>query len=367
MSDSESDSENEKIHRKKKSVVVKFQIEDTSGSSSSASNEEDDDGAGPSNRVQRATRVNKKKKSSHDESASDSDIPLNLMRQKRARTSKAVLDDSDDDSTDDSWSPVKNREASAATSVHTEQPVEANANSDNANSSDSDSSGCDLSEKCPICLHTFREQEIGTPSVCEHSFCAPCIEEWSSNVQTCPIDRKPFTIIRVRSRYVDGAFVRETTVRAKTTDDKSEELDFTHCEICNRSDREDIMLLCDGCDSGYHMDCLIPPLTEIPAGSWYCDNCFESETSEDDLAHVLAEMNEGFAVPETRLRVRREIVPRITRTRQSERIRTTIRNRRQGHQHASTWDNAAPGTKKSYIQIVCVIHVYFVLFIVFFF
>lgn len=341
MSDSESDSENEKIHRKKKSVVVKFQFEDTSGSSSSCSSgaEEDDNVAGPSN------RANKKKailNTSNDESTSDSDVPLKTVQEKRARASKAakLVLDSDDDSTDDSWSPVKNRQASIP--VPTEQVEMTNAVSDHANSSDSDSSSCDLLEKCPICLHAFREQEIGTPSVCGHDFCAPCIQEWSSNVQTCPIDRKPFTIIRVRSRYVDGVFVRETDVKVKTTDDQSEVFDFTHCEICNRSDREDIMLLCDGCDAGYHMDCLMPPLTEIPDGSWYCDNCFASDASEDDITQVLAEM-ETLAVPETRLRVRREIVPRIARTRQSERIRTTIRNRRQESQQVIARDISAPG------------------------
>lgn len=351
MSDSESDSENEKIHRKKKSVVVKFQFEDTSGSSSSSEEEEaeqDNNVAGPSNGNQRPNKKKSILNTSNDESTSDSDVPLKMVQEKRAQTSKAakLMYESDEDSTDDSWSPVKNnRQASTSASMDTttEQVEVSNAISDNANSSDSDSSSCDLMEKCPICLHAFREQEIGTPSVCEHDFCAPCIQEWSSNVQTCPIDRKPFTIIRVRSRYVDGVFVRETSVNVKTTDDKSEEMEFTHCEICNRSDREDIMLLCDGCDAGYHMDCLIPPLTEIPDGSWYCDNCFASETSDDDITQVLAEM-ETLAVPETRLRVRREIVPRITRTRQSERIRTTIRNRRQESQQGSARDGgSAPG------------------------
>lgn len=333
MSDAESDSENEKIRRTKKSVVVKFQFEDSSS--------EDSDVAGPSNRNQRTKRAKKAVLNSNDESSSDSDTPLNLVQRKSGQKAKSQIGaDESDESTDDSWSPVKNQQTSSSSATKAE-PIQPNAMSDNANSSDSDSS-CDLLEKCPICLHAFREQEIGTPSVCEHSFCAPCIEEWSSNVQTCPIDRKPFTNIRIRSRYTDGVFIRETAVKTKTSDDKVNE-DFTHCEICNRSDREDIMLLCDGCDAGYHMDCLMPPLTEIPEGSWYCDNCFASETSEDDITQVLAEM-ETFAAPETRLRVRREIVPRITRTGQSERIRTTILNRRQAtSQHASVWDTSTPG------------------------
>lgn len=324
MSDSESDAENEKNRRTKRSVVVKFQFEDSSS--------DDGDVAGPSNRNTHTKRCQKMVLGSSDESTSDSDTPLNLIQRKGGTKSKSQNCIESDESSDDSWSPVKKQESSSQSNA---TPPAIAVVSDNADSSDTDSSSCDSMEKCPICLHAFRDQEIGVPNVCEHSFCAPCIEEWSGNVQTCPIDRKPFSSIRIRSRYADGAFVREITVTEKSTEFKLDEADFTHCEICNRSDREDVMLLCDGCDAGYHMDCLMPPLTEIPEGSWYCDNCFASEESEDDITQVLAEM-ETFAAPETRLRVRREIVPRITRTRQNERIRTTIQNRRQENQRNTT-------------------------------
>lgn len=330
MSDSENDSEKEKCHRSKKSVVVKFQFEDSSS--------EDNDVAGPSNSNIRAKRYKKNALHTSDDSTSDSDSPLNLMQQKSDKKTKTQNHIESDESSDDSWSPIKRQQASLTSTTNQTKHVKPVIMSE---SSDTDSS-CDLTEKCPICLHSFRDQEIGTPSVCDHSFCAPCIEEWSSNVQTCPIDRKPFTTIRIRSRYTDGVFVREQNVQAKLIDKKEDELEFTHCEICNRSDREDIMLLCDACDAGYHMDCLMPPLTEIPEGSWYCDNCFASETSEDDITQVLAEMG-TFAAPETRLRVRREVIPRITRTRQSERIRTTIRNRRQGNEVNEVWDISMPG------------------------
>lgn len=320
MSDSENDSEKEKSRRTKKSVVLKVQFEDSSS--------DDSDVAGPSNR-----RPTKKYKQlilkSSDDSSSESESALKMMQRKSGKKSKAESDES----SDDSWSPVKNPTA----------PKRAVSLEESASSSDSDSS-TDSSEKCPICLHAFRDQEIGLPNVCDHSFCAPCIEEWSSNVQTCPIDRKPFTTIRIRSRF-GGEFIREAPVKPKAAEPKLPEFDFTHCEICHRSDREDVMLLCDVCDAGYHMDCLTPALVEIPEGSWYCDNCFASETSEDDITEVLAELAEmeTMTIPETRLRVRREIVPRITRTRQSERIRTTIRNRRQGTQRDATVDMSLPG------------------------
>ncbi|KAF7981714.1 hypothetical protein HWV62_32301 [Athelia sp. TMB] len=46
-----------------------------------------------------------------------------------------------------------------------------------------------------------------------------------------------------------------------------------HCEICHKKNRGEEMLLCDGCDCGFHMFCLDPPLTSIPKGQWFCHTC----------------------------------------------------------------------------------------------
>lgn len=305
MSDSDSDALHEKGRCTKRKFVVKFQIEDTSS--------DDSDVAGPSNRAR-----HNHKKLAVDDSSDDSDFEGYSNQQNGPKIPINGNNNSEQPSTSAN---------AAAISTHI-------ICGDNANSSDSDSS-CDDTEKCPICLHSFRDQEVGAPNVCDHSFCAPCIEEWSNNVQTCPIDRKPFTMIRIRSRYTDDACVRDIMVNAKSIEPERTEADFTNCEICSRSDQEDSMLLCDGCDAGYHMGCLDPPLTVIPEGSWYCDNCFDSDASEDvDITQLIAEMDD-LPVPATRLRVRREVTPRITRTRQSERIRTTILNRhRQGGEHS---------------------------------
>ena len=45
------------------------------------------------------------------------------------------------------------------------------------------------------------------------------------------------------------------------------------CVACGRTDDEDTMLVCDGCDAAYHVACLDEPLDSIPAGDWYCDDC----------------------------------------------------------------------------------------------
>ncbi|KAJ8101507.1 PLU-1-like protein-domain-containing protein [Lipomyces tetrasporus] len=46
-----------------------------------------------------------------------------------------------------------------------------------------------------------------------------------------------------------------------------------NCEVCGRGDGAMNMLLCDGCDAGYHLSCLKPQLKGIPDYDWFCDKC----------------------------------------------------------------------------------------------
>jgi PHD and RING finger domain-containing protein 1 len=116
--------------------------------------------------------------------------------------------------------------------------------------SSTDSSGVD---KCPICLLAFTaDKEVGKPSVCEHQFCFPCIHEWSKVVRTCPIDRKEFNEIRVYDNLEGDNLLRTVELNEKVALNEliSGDDEFTPCEICQNTDREDCMLLCDGCDKG---------------------------------------------------------------------------------------------------------------------
>ncbi len=133
-------------------------------------------------------------------------------------------------------------------------------------------------DSCTICLLPMREQELGRPDVCDHLFCAECIVEWSRNVATCPIDRRPMRSIVVT---LSGQEVRRQRVSVRRLREVEEELAAEEplfdmdcfCESCGAGDREDRLLLCDGCDLGYHMECLSPPLQTIPRGRWYCPTC----------------------------------------------------------------------------------------------
>ncbi|KAH9551742.1 hypothetical protein CY35_09G028900 [Sphagnum magellanicum] len=45
------------------------------------------------------------------------------------------------------------------------------------------------------------------------------------------------------------------------------------CQVCQRTDDADQMLLCDNCNGGCHLFCLKPELTQVPVGNWYCSSC----------------------------------------------------------------------------------------------
>lgn len=52
------------------------------------------------------------------------------------------------------------------------------------------------------------------------------------------------------------------------------------CQICRRDDNEAQLLLCDGCDRGYHTYCFKPKMESVPEGDWYCFECISKAVGE---------------------------------------------------------------------------------------
>ncbi|KAH9544780.1 hypothetical protein CY35_12G013200 [Sphagnum magellanicum] len=44
------------------------------------------------------------------------------------------------------------------------------------------------------------------------------------------------------------------------------------CQICQRTNDADQMLLCDNYNGGYHLFCLKSKLTQVPTSIWYCSS-----------------------------------------------------------------------------------------------
>ncbi|XP_053621156.1 bromodomain adjacent to zinc finger domain protein 2B isoform X12 [Plodia interpunctella] len=53
-----------------------------------------------------------------------------------------------------------------------------------------------------------------------------------------------------------------------------------NCQFCQRGDDEEQLLLCDGCDKGYHLYCFKPRMDKIPEGDWYCWECVNKARGE---------------------------------------------------------------------------------------
>ena len=73
----------------------------------------------------------------------------------------------------------------------------------------------------------------------------------------------------------------------------------TTCYVCSKSDRPDVLLLCDGCDDAYHLECLRPILLSVPNGDWFCPLC-EHKKLTDCLIGKLKELLINFNISETK-------------------------------------------------------------------
>ncbi|CAI7661832.1 unnamed protein product [Penicillium manginii] len=123
--------------------------------------------------------------------------------------------------------------------------------------------------------------EIAQLLPCGHILHNNCLKPWVERANSCPICRRNFNMVELSDR-VGGPVTSSYAVQDRTQqadvdpsmlieyieDDLS---DAQPCTICNESDNEDVLLLCDGCDAPSHLYCV--DLTEIPSGSWYCTQC----------------------------------------------------------------------------------------------
>ncbi|KAL2650224.1 hypothetical protein R1flu_018352 [Riccia fluitans] len=65
------------------------------------------------------------------------------------------------------------------------------------------------------------------------------------------------------------------------------------CMICKVIPPSDRVLICDACGSGWHMNCLIPPLDKAPDGEWICVDCEPGTFTSDATPAVVAPPSSG--------------------------------------------------------------------------
>ncbi|KAK1939647.1 hypothetical protein X943_001917 [Babesia divergens] len=187
---------------------------------------------------------------------------------------------------------------------------------ESSESDDSEASGDEgeYQPECVVCNEIFNtDSEIGVPMTCIHIFCYMCIKEWSNRTNVCPICKSEFNVMRrLRwQQFTDFLSAGRTNVNSKkqaveakiksyktmkrnlikclaaipsqieTVYHKSlaEETEdpIGGCEVCGADSDWEALLLCDGCNLGYHIFCLDPPLDSVPQGDWFCKACLEAQ------------------------------------------------------------------------------------------
>ncbi|CAG9464128.1 unnamed protein product [Pedinophyceae sp. YPF-701] len=119
--------------------------------------------------------------------------------------------------------------------------------------------------QCTICLEP--PVEPAKPNGCQHVFCFKCLHAWSEITNVCPLCKCEFTLIK----GFDG---REAACEhRKQRSDHHDTLPDTACSGCGSTDNEDTMLLCDGCDCGWHLDCLGITWAQVRE-HFFCPTCF---------------------------------------------------------------------------------------------
>ncbi|KAK4455929.1 hypothetical protein QBC34DRAFT_4178 [Podospora aff. communis PSN243] len=120
--------------------------------------------------------------------------------------------------------------------------------------------------------------------ICGHVLHDSCLREWTEKANSCPICRQTFNLVHVYDK-VGGTLLSTRTVEDKKQvaefdphawidENPEEEEAQIPCPVCNRADQEEVLLLCDGCDTPYHTHCI--GLDSVPLGPWFCMECVDA-------------------------------------------------------------------------------------------
>ncbi|XP_053894922.1 autoimmune regulator isoform X1 [Malaclemys terrapin pileata] len=63
-----------------------------------------------------------------------------------------------------------------------------------------------------------------------------------------------------------------------TVDQPLHQKNDDECAVCRDGGE---LICCDGCPKAFHLACLVPPLTEIPSGTWRCISCSAGKVKQD--------------------------------------------------------------------------------------
>ncbi|CAM8936773.1 unnamed protein product [Rhodiola kirilowii] len=141
-----------------------------------------------------------------------------------------------------------------------------------------------IKQMCGICLSKEGKNTVrGTLNCCSHFFCFTCILEWSKVESRCPLCKQRFLTISKPAKANTGIDLRDVVLQIPERDQvyqpSEEEIrgfldpyENVICTECREGGDDELMLLCDLCDSPSHTYC-VGLGREVPEGNWYCEGC----------------------------------------------------------------------------------------------
>ncbi|KAB5570559.1 hypothetical protein GE09DRAFT_711635 [Coniochaeta sp. 2T2.1] len=133
-------------------------------------------------------------------------------------------------------------------------------------------------------LNHQNRDPVALIQVCGHVLHDSCLREWTGKANSCPICRQAFHLVHVYDKVggtllssykvEDKKQVAEFDQQAWLAENPEPVEEITPCPVCNRADDEEVLLLCDSCDTPYHTHCI--GLDGVPRGSWFCMECVDA-------------------------------------------------------------------------------------------
>ena len=211
-------------------------------------------------------------------------------------------------------------------------------------------------EVCAICRDDVTRR--GRIDACDHLFCLPCIKRWANIETKCPLCKARFSFIQPEDLVPPDPDARPSTRGAQRAELKrvylphkdqvyegdgelpdGVDIEEVLCGRCGDGGDEDKLMLCDGCDQGYHCYCV--GLDAVPLDEWRCQICADEDgddgaeaqpasTQEDETAARDEAMARGLQRAEDAAAARAERDDLIAAARERAARLRNARNARRG-------------------------------------
>lgn len=116
------------------------------------------------------------------------------------------------------------------------------------------------------------KKTVTTPSKSESSWASAAISN-RSPISSCNTNQLTQLTQQHRSPLAAKTHLLQRLKKNRSKPIPCSKLLLQNCQFCQSGEQEDKLLLCDGCDRGYHTYCFKPRMDKIPDGDWLVFVC----------------------------------------------------------------------------------------------